>query len=93
MEDPGLALLEEPSAPLLEIVEGVAAHAAGTEPPLAGHAGEDGADGALGEAEGLEQGDERAHPHRVVPVEQVLSEESEDQVLRPCASHISMTLS
>ena len=66
-----------------EPVPAAGAHPLGGQPPLAGHPGEDGPHGHRGEPELPEEGDQPAGPDRPVPLQQVVAEEGEDEVLGP----------
>ena len=53
----------------------------GAEPALAGHPGEDGPHRHGGEAEVAEQGDQPAGPDGAFPLQQIVAEEGEDEIL------------
>ena len=82
VENARLSLPEQLAATGRQLVERVPSDPLAAKPSLFRHAGEDRAHAPFGEAEGLQQRDEAAHPHGFGVREQIFAEKREDQVLR-----------
>jgi hypothetical protein len=91
--DAGFALLEKLSPVLGKVIEAVASLTHRVEPAFPSHTRQDAAGRSLGDTERLKKLDKAPHPDRPWPVEEKVTEQRENEVLRASCRHVLRPLS